>query len=108
VIKPIFSDRRQAFETQFSGMANIPFSYNDFERTRIQLIEEIQSKLTNDDRSFLLSFKNGVPDWGKLPIKKVNELPAVQWKLYNIERLKQRNPEKHIEMLKNLENNLSR
>lgn len=74
----------------------------------LQLIEEIQSKLTDDDRSFLLGFKNGVPDWGKLPIKKANELPAVQWKLYNIDRLKQTNPEKHIEMLKNLEKNLLR
>lgn len=107
VIKPVFTDQRQAFETQFSGMANIPFTYDDYERTRSQLVEEIHSKLTNDNRSFLLSFKRGTPDWGKLSLKKVNELPAVQWKLHNIERLKQANPKKHFEMLKNLEKNLT-
>jgi len=69
VISPMFIDQRQAFETQFSGMADIPFSYDDYERTRIQLVGEIQSKLTNDDRLFLMSFKEGKPDWEKLPVK---------------------------------------
>jgi len=69
VISPMFIDQRQAFETQFSGMADIPFSYYDYERTRIQLVGEIQSKLTNDDRLFLMSFKEGKPDWEKLPVK---------------------------------------
>ena len=39
VISPKFIDQRHAFETQFSGMADIPFSYEDFERTREQLVK---------------------------------------------------------------------
>lgn len=103
VISPMFIDQRQAFETQFSGMANIPFSYEDYERTRLQLVGQVQSKLTNSDRHFLMSFKNGNPDWEKLSVKNAKELPAVHWKLQNIERLKHDNPRKHKEMTSVLE-----
>ena len=104
VISPMFIDQRQAFETQFSGMANIPFSYDDYEQTRIQLVDQVQSKLTNSDRQFLMSFKDGNPDWEKLSVKNARELPAVHWKLQNIERLKHDNPRKHKEMVSVLEN----
>lgn len=106
VISPMFIDQRQAFETQFSGMANIPFSYEDYERTRIQLVGEINSKLTNKDRLFLMSFKEGIPDWEKLLVPNAKELPAIHWKLQNIVRLKNENPKKHREMVKALEKTL--
>ena len=99
VICPMLVDQKQAFDSQFSGMANIPFSYEDYERTRIQLIQEINSRLTNMDRLFLLSFKEGIPDWEKLSVKNVQELPAVQWKLQNIEKIKRTNPKKHRDMV---------
>jgi len=103
VINPIFIDQRHAFETQFTGMANIPFSYDDYERTRLQLVVQVKSKLTNSDRQFLLSFKEANPDWEKLSVKNARELPAVHWKLQNIERLKHDNPRKHKEMASVLE-----
>ena len=104
VISPMFIDQQQAFETQFSGMANIQFRYEDYEQTRVQLVDQIQSKLTNSDRQFLMSFKDGNPDWEKLSVKNARELPAVHWKLQNIERLKHDNPRKHKEMVSVLEN----
>jgi len=103
VVSPMFIDQRQAFETQFSGMANIPFSYDDYERTRVQLVGQVRSKLTNDDRQFIMSFKDGNPDWEKLSVKNARELPSVHWKLQNIERLKHDNPRKHKEMVSVLE-----
>ena len=106
VISPNFIDQHQAFETQFSGMTNVPFSYEDYERTRIQLVCEIHSKLTDDDRLFLMSFKQCNPDWSKLSIGNANLLPAVQWKLQNIEKLIRGNPEKHKLLVKALEEKL--
>lgn len=41
-------------------------------------------------KEFLLSMKEGVPDWDLLGIPDVNELPAVQWKLQNIQKLAER------------------
>lgn len=57
LLKPTFIDQRQAFETQFSGMADIPFSYEDFEKTREDLVKIIHSSLSLEDRIFLVSFK---------------------------------------------------
>lgn len=103
VIRPKFIDQRHAFETQFSGMADIPFSYDDFERTREQLVNDIHLKLTEKDRLFLMSFKEGIPDWGNFIIRNAKQLPAVNWKLQNIIRLKKENSKKHKEMARSLE-----
>ncbi len=59
MIAPNFLDQRQVFENQFEGMAFIPFTYEDFEATRKQLVQEISESLTDSDREFLLSFKRG-------------------------------------------------
>jgi predicted nucleotidyltransferase component of viral defense system len=103
VIRPKFIDQRHAFETQFSGMADIPFSYEDFERTRKQLVNDIHLKLTEKDRLFLMSFKEGIPDWEKFIVSNAKELPAINWKLQNIIRLKKENSKKHKEMVRSLE-----
>ena len=103
VIRPKFIDQRHAFETQFSGMADIPFSYEDFERTREQLVNDIHLKLTEKDRLFLMSFKEGTPDWEKFIVRNAKELPAINWKLQNIIRLKIENSKKHKEMVRSLE-----
>jgi hypothetical protein len=98
-IRPKFIDQRHAFETQFSGMADIPFSYEDFEQTREQLVEEIHLKLTEEDRQFLLSFKAGAPNWELFNVRNAKELPAINWKLQNIEKLRLENSKKHEEMV---------
>jgi len=103
VIRPKFIDQRHAFETQFSGMADIPFSYDDFERTREQLVNDIHLKLTEKDRLFLMSFKEGIPDWENFIARNAKELPAINWKLQNIIRLKKENSKKHKEMVRSLE-----
>lgn len=107
VLRPHLLDQRSAFEKQFTGMADIPFTYEDFESTREQLISEINSSLTEIDRSFLLSFKRGTPDWHLFPVSKLNEMPAVQWKLKNIQKLKKLNPSKHQQLFKKLESLIS-
>ena len=106
VIAPQMIDQHQAFETQFSGMANIPFSYEDYVNTRLRLIENISSALTADDKQFLVSFKEGNPDWDKFAVKSAQDLPAVQWKLRNIMKLKEANPGKHKTMVKVLKEKL--
>jgi hypothetical protein len=106
MIRPNFLDQRQSFETQFAGMTDIAFSYADFEATREKLVEEINTRLSDKDRAFLISFKNAVPDWALFLHEKIKDLPAVKWKLSNIEKLKAQNPIKHTEQLKKLEERL--
>lgn len=103
VLNPHFLDQRSAFDKQFAGMSAVPFTYENLETTREQLIHEVNSSLSEKDHSFLRSFKRGTPDWGLFPISMLSELPAVQWKLHNIQRLMKSNPEKHKELIEKLE-----
>ena len=102
LLLPTFLDQRHAFETQFSGMADIPFSYDDYERTREELVEKVHSSLFLIDRIFLVSFKEADPIWEYAPFNNISDLPAVRWKLQNIEKLKRENPKKHKKMVETL------
>ncbi len=66
------------------------------------------SSLSEKDRAFLLSFKRGDPDWDLFPVAGLRDLPAVRWKLLNINNLKESNPGKHNELIQKLEALLSR
>lgn len=103
LLNPTFIDQRHTFKTQFSGMTDIPFSYEEFEGTRKKLVFEIISKLTIEDRVFLLSFKEADPIWEYFNVENASELPAVKWKLQNIKRLKQENPKKHSDLVHTLD-----
>ncbi len=103
VLHPHLLDQRSAFDKQFQGMSDIPFSYEDFEATREELIETVNSSLSDPDRSFLLSFKRGYPNWDLYPIAGLKNMPAVQWKQLNIQKLMKDNPEKHAALVDKLE-----
>jgi hypothetical protein len=59
--------------------------------------------LSDKDKKFILSFKQGNPDWS-LFVKDISQYPSIKWKLANIANLINNNPEKHQEMFKKLEN----
>jgi len=107
VLQPHLLDQRAAFDKQFQGMSDIAFAYEDFENTRKKLIETVNSSLTDQDRFFLLSFKKGNPDWDLFPFTGLKDMPAVQWKLLNLQNLIKSNPGKHQELLSKLESLLS-
>ncbi len=67
--------------------------------TRVQLIKEIKTSLTEKEKQFLISFKNRNPDWSLLELDGIENLPAVKWKLQN---LKQMDQEKHKRALNKL------
>lgn len=107
IIRPNFQDQRMLFETQFAGMAFTPFSYADFEATRERLVQEINDGWSDNDRAFLLGFKQGKPDWSLFPLGNLSRMPAVQWKLLNIQILLKKNSNKHGEQLKALKDRLN-
>jgi predicted nucleotidyltransferase component of viral defense system len=108
LIDPHLSDQRQTFKAQFSGMTFTPFSYENFEETRLRLISEVNKSLTDIDKEFLLSFKSGEPHWELFPLRELKDLPAVKWKLQNIQNVKAKNPEKHSDLYKALQEKLRR
>lgn len=101
MLNPNLTDQRLAMENHFDGMSYVPFSYEDFEATRDQLITTIKERLTKADKEFLLDFKSLTPNWS---IYNFEEFPAVQWKLQNLHKLKNSNPSKYNDMVRALKN----
>jgi hypothetical protein len=46
-----------------------------------------RTALSENERKFLLSIKQGEPNWSLMPFDHIQELPAIQWKLRNIKRM---------------------
>ena len=103
VLVPNFQDQRQAMDNQFTGMTDVAFTYDDFERTREQLVETVNKSLTAKDKEFLLSVKNCEPDWS---IHDFERFPAVQWKLQNLSKLKESNPDRRKQLYQALKEKL--
>ena len=102
ILNPNFAEQKAVFSSQFQGMALKPFSYQDYENTRIQLVKTINSLLTENDKTLILSFKAGNPDWNLSNIMQLQNLPAIKWKLQNIQKLQSNDKKKHEIMLDNL------
>jgi hypothetical protein len=60
---------------------------------------QIPRRFTDDDRELLLSIKRGSPNWELLKIDGVEALPAVRWKLQNLEKLQEKKRTQLIEQL---------
>ena len=100
VIQQTFLDQKATLENHFIGMSSEQFTYEDFENTRAILVDLIHQRLTNADREFLLSINGLNPTWDDYDFRR---FPAVQWKLQNLQRLKNNNPEKFSKQHESLE-----
>ena len=105
VIDPHLLDQQSVLENHFSGMSSEAFTYQDFEETRTKLLSTIDEHLTDEDRTFILSIKGLEPDWSRYDFEK---FPAVQWKLLNLRRLKDSNPNKYLEQYEALKSKLEK
>lgn len=103
LLTPVRRDQRATFETQFRGMARIPFTYADHEASFDRLLAAIHTVLTADDRAFLQSFEAGEPDWDRFPLRRLSEMPGPQFKLMNIAKFRQAQPARYAQGLEALE-----
>ena len=100
---PSLIDQHEAMENQFSGMTDIPFTYEEFEETRAKLINDVKSLMTEADKKFLASFESGQPEWEDYEFEYFKDYPSVQWKLLNLQKLAKQNPQKLQEKVERLE-----
>lgn len=84
------------FESEFRGMTTALVSLEDLESTRNWLFAELPNALTAAHRQFLLTLVQGHPEWSLMPIKHLKDLPAVRWKLMNLETAAKKNRPKFI------------
>jgi predicted nucleotidyltransferase component of viral defense system len=105
MIEPTRKDIKQDFERAFTGMVATEVTLKELLAVREQYISVVAKSLTQDERRFLISLKEGEPEWTLLGIKGIENLPAVQWKLQNIRSLKEKDGKKHKASLAKLKKN---
>lgn len=99
LLDPVRKDIRRIYESEFAGMTVEETVYEDLIVARETLIATLKKELTNAEKAFLISLKEGQPKWDLLGAKDIERLPGVQWKLLNIRKL---GKEKHTEALEKL------
>ncbi len=100
LLDPNLLDQRTAFTNQFEGMSAIKFSYDDYESTRLQLLEAVTTGLDKSDKAFLLGVNRLTPDWS---IYELQNFPSVKWKLLNLVKFKRTDPDMYQQQLVKLE-----
>jgi predicted nucleotidyltransferase component of viral defense system len=95
LLNPEAKDQRQTFAGEFAGMTLLPFDYAVHEATFAELTAAVRASLAPAERTFLVGFEEGSPDWSLFPATGAERLPAPRWKLLNIQKLRSENPAKH-------------
>ncbi|MVS99787.1 nucleotidyl transferase AbiEii/AbiGii toxin family protein [Devosia marina] len=104
LLSPSLSALDEPFAREFIGMTTIPITLDELAATRDQLIADIRNRLDDTTRQFLLSLHDGAPDFTAIGLPQAQTLPAVRWKLLNLNKLKDENPAKHKAQRAELEN----
>ncbi len=97
VLAPVPRDITHDYERTFVGMTTEPIQLAELLRVRDRLIAELSQTLDENERRFLLSLVSNAPEWSLLNIAHLEQLPAVRWKLRNLEQLVKTSPKKFAE-----------
>ena len=76
------------YRGEFAGMARDDVPQETLEAAREQLIRLLHCSISDAEKQFLLSFKNKAPDWALLGLDGIEALPAVRWKMKNLEQMR--------------------
>jgi predicted nucleotidyltransferase component of viral defense system len=85
-------DIQLAYEGSFVGMTTEPVKLEALLETRERLLRELPAALDANEREFLRTLVRARPDWSLLDIPHLAELPAIRWRLQNLEQLSRSQP----------------
>jgi predicted nucleotidyltransferase component of viral defense system len=92
LLAPRLKDISQLYLNHFLGMTRGEVSLDDLVGIQSTLARTLVAALTDEEKQFLISIKRGQPEWHRIGIDHIAQLPSIQWKLINIRKM---NPLKH-------------
>jgi len=78
-------------------MTETPVSLKTLIDARARLIADIQSRLTGPVAAFLNSVQNIEPDFDLIDLPQAADLPAVQFKLQNLQKFAEQSPDRYAD-----------
>ena len=87
LLAPRRRDIAGLYDGEFREMTREPVPLQTLIDVRERLVAALHAVLTEEDRAFLLSVKGRKPDWSLIDLPGIADLPAVRWKLMNLDRM---------------------
>lgn len=87
IIKPNLLKQEDLYQKEFLGMTDQKVSYKQLEAARRHLISTILANLSDEDKNFLISVEEGNPRWEFCEPLNIQNLPAIQWKIFNVRKM---------------------
>ncbi|UXS00092.1 nucleotidyl transferase AbiEii/AbiGii toxin family protein [Agrobacterium tumefaciens] len=81
------------YERAFVGMSEAPCALETLLDARSRLRRDLPGRLSEAHKQFLAGLAHAQPDWSLLQCRHAAELPALRWKLSNLETFRKRRPE---------------
>lgn len=81
------------YERGFVGMTEVECSLATLREARAQLRQELPRRMTANHKRFLSSLVRATPDWSLLQHPHAAQLPALRWKLANLEAFRKSRPD---------------
>ena len=101
LLNPNKIDISKMFETEFLGMTDEEITLKSLLDSRDQLIKSINFSLSNNEKLFIISFKNKKPEWDLLDLENIENLPAIRWKQYNLAKMQEQKHKIALDKLRN-------
>lgn len=103
LINPAKKDISTPYEQEFDGMSTNQIGLEELQGVQQRMFDEVRSRIDSEAAHFLRSVHIVKPDFSLIGLPQAEQLPAVQWKMVNLQRLMAENPSKHRDQLNLLE-----
>ena len=87
LLRPQYKDISAIYAGEFENMTQTVVPLDELVAVRERLVGLIHEGLTDDEREFLISFKNRKPNWDLLGLDGISQLPAIKWKQINLAKM---------------------
>lgn len=103
LVRPSLSGIDEAFAKEFEGMTIDAVSLDELKAARARLTADLLARLDDKAMRFLLSLHDGDPHFESIGLPQAANPPAVRWKVLNLQKLREQNPEKHSKQRREIE-----
>jgi hypothetical protein len=95
------------YERAFVGMTEADCSLEMLLKARARLRQELPQRMTAHHKRFLSGLVRAEPDWALLQCRHAAQLPALRWKLANLEAFRKKRPNDFLTQANALDAGLS-
>jgi hypothetical protein len=79
-------DIRHEYANDFRGMTKEEVDLKTLLAARTALIDDVITNMPEDHKRFLISFYRREPEWERLGVTGLDQLPTVRWREINLDR----------------------